>query len=237
MVDEVQMKLLTIVPAAGSSVRMKQGRNKAFIRVGNIPLLALTLQALAKCSQVEQLIVVVGKAEVLVATEMLAEFNHLYARLFYKVIAGGAERQHSVANALAEVDDTITHIAVHDGARPFITPEIFAECLTTAVSVGASIVAVPSKDTIKVVDEQGFVLNTPERKFLWNVQTPQIFSKDILLQAYAAAHQENFLGTDDASLVEYCGTRVVVTKGDYNNIKLTTPEDLQWAKYLIGGKK
>lgn len=231
------MKLLTIVPAAGSSVRMQQGKNKAFIRVGEVPLLALTLQGLAKCAAVHEVIVVVGKNEVLAATEMLAEFTQLYETLTYKIIAGGAERQYSVANALAEVAADITHIAIHDGARPFIAPDIFSECLAKAVAVGASIVAVPSKDTIKIVDEQGLVMQTPERKTLWNVQTPQIFAKDVLLNAYATADKENFLGTDDAGLVEYCGGKVVVTRGSYDNIKLTTPEDLIWAEYLTGGKK
>lgn len=231
------MKLLTIVPAAGSSVRMQQGKNKAFIKVGQTPLLALTLQALAKCSAVSEVIVVVGKEELSLATKMLVDFGYLYKKLACKIIAGGAERQYSVANALAEIDNSITHIAIHDGARPFITPEIFTECLNKAVVVGASIVAVPSKDTIKFVDEHSLVLSTPDRKTLWNIQTPQIFAKDILLAAYTKASQENFLGTDDASLVEYSGAKVAVTKGSYDNIKLTTPEDLTWAEYLTGGKK
>ncbi len=219
------MKLAVIVPAAGVSARMQAGKNKAFVEILGKPIIIHTLQALQACAEVLLVYVVVRVDEVEFMQGLLNQYAQELSRLECIPIAGGAERQQSVYNALCTVPEEITHIAVHDGARPFIAPTVFAECLQQAVRNGAAIVAVPSKDTVKQV-EGSAVVDTLERGMLRCVQTPQIFAKELLRKAYDRAEAEGYLGTDDASLVERAGHCVHVVQGEYRNIKLTTPEDL-----------
>ena len=235
----LSLKLAVVVPAAGVSVRMQAGKNKAFVEVLEVPIIIHTLEALGKCSGVEKIYVVVRADEIAYMQGLLDKFSERLTGLQCSVVAGGAERQQSVYNALCLLTDEITHVAVHDGARPFITREVFADCLQKAVSSGAAIVAVPCKDTIKVVSDS-LVEKTLERASLRSIQTPQIFEKKLLKDAYDQAETQGYLGTDDASLVEFVGHRVVVVMGDYQNIKLTTPEDLLvaesfWRKSLYKG--
>ena len=149
------------------------------------------------------------------------------------MVAGGKERQDSVANALAAVPDDAAYIAVHDGARPFAGRAVFERTLAAAKEQGAAIAAVPVKNTIKVVDASGVVVDTPMRSTLVAVQTPQIFRASLLKEAYAALAAKPAAVTDDASVVELLGHRVVVAQGRYENIKITTPEDLVLAEHFL----
>lgn len=227
--------LATIVPAAGVSVRMQAGKNKAFIELAGMPIIVHTLIALAKCQDVKLVYVVVRADELDYMQGILDKYKHLFPGLECTVVAGGRERQQSVYNALRLVPANTEYVAVHDGARPFISPDVFAACLDSAVLNKAAIVAVPSKDTIKVAAGE-YVEGTLERARLRCVQTPQIFDYNLLCTAYDQAESSEYLGTDDASLVERLGHKVALVNGEYKNIKLTTPEDLLIAEAYLQQK-
>ncbi len=226
-------ELFTVVAAAGKGKRLLANMNKAFVKVRGVPILVHTLAALNDCADCYKTAVAVAPAEVDFARQMLADYKHYFPRLSCFVVAGGRERQNSVYNALQEMPEGSRFVVVHDGARPFITPALFGRVLEAARARGAAIAAVTPKDTVKAARDS-IIERTLDRDRLLLVQTPQIFSVDVLLPAYENAFKENFFGTDDASLVERLGYRVVSVEGDYANIKITTPEDLFLAKYRLG---
>ncbi len=227
-------KLIAVVPAAGAGKRLGLGINKAFAMLRGAPLLAHCLRMLERTGLVERAVVVLAADETEQGRELLSRYREEYfPGLPFEVVAGGKERQDSVANALAAIPDNDGYIAVHDGARPFAGREVFARTLAAAVECGAAIAAVPVKNTIKVVDEAGRVVATPERGSLRAVQTPQIFATGLLKKGYAHLAAHPAAVTDDASVVELLGHTVAVAAGRYDNIKITTPEDLALAEYLL----
>lgn len=227
-------KVVAIVPAAGAGKRLGLGINKAFAVLNGAPLLVHCLAMLARTELVTQAIVVLAPDEVEEGRELLASYQEDYfASLPINVVAGGKERQDSVANALAAVPAETDYIAVHDGARPFAGRAVFARTLAAAKEHGAAIAAVSVKNTIKVVNAQGIVVDTPARSSLVAVQTPQIFRAELLKDAYAHLAAHPVAVTDDASVVELLGHRVVVALGRYENIKITTPEDLVLAEHFL----
>ncbi len=226
--------LIAIVPAAGAGKRLGLGINKAFAELRSAPLIVHCLKMLAATELVTRAIVVLAPAEVAEGRELLARFKPQYfPALPFCVVAGGKERQDSVANALAQVAEDDCYIAVHDGARPFAGRAVFERTLAAAKEHGAAIAAVPVKDTIKVVNAAGEVVATPERAALVAVQTPQIFRGKLLKDAYAHLKAQPAAVTDDASVVELLGHKVVTALGRYENIKITTPEDLVFAENLL----
>ena len=227
-------KVVAIVPAAGAGKRLGLGINKAFAKLAGVPLLVHCLHMLETTKLVTEAIVVLAPAEVEEGEQLLTSYQPEYfPALPIKVVAGGKERQDSVANALAAVPDDAAYIAVHDGARPFAGRAVFERTLAAAKEQGAAIAAVPVKNTIKVVDASGVVVDTPMRSTLVAVQTPQIFRASLLKEAYAALAAKPAAVTDDASVVELLGHRVVVAQGRYENIKITTPEDLVLAEHFL----
>ena len=227
-------KVVAIVPAAGAGKRLGLGINKASAKLAGAPLLVHCLHMLEKTKLVTEAIVVLAPAEVEEGEQLLDRYQPEYfPALPIKVVAGGKERQDSVANALAAVPDDAAYIAVHDGARPFAGRAVFERTLAAAKEQGAAIAAVPVKNTIKVVDASGVVVDTPMRSTLVAVQTPQIFRASLLKEAYAALAAKPAAVTDDASVVELLGHRVVVAQGRYENIKITTPEDLVLAEHFL----
>ena len=230
----MKQNLTAIIPAAGVSRRMGLGKNKAFVLIGGMPLLVLCLKMLAETHMIYRAIVVVRADEVAETTVMLQDYQTRYfPDMKWQVTAGGKERQDSVANGLALVTETEGYVAVHDGARPFAGKEVFARTLAKAKECGAAIAAVPLKDTVKVKDNNGFVLSTPDRSSLCAVQTPQIFEVNLLRRAYSFLKEHPVAVTDDASLVEALGHPVAVAEGSYENIKVTTPEDLLLAERIL----
>ena len=219
-----------IFPAAGQGRRMELGVNKIFLELGGRPILIHTLQAFSACAAVDDMIVVVAPDEVPVVKALLEGVPGLKP---YRVTAGGAERQHSIANALRLLPEETEVVLVHDGARPLVSAAVIERVAGEARESGAAAAGVPEKNTIKVVDAAGWILSTPDRKALWSIQTPQGFRRDILTQAYARAAADGFLGTDDASLVERIGVRVKVVMGAYSNLKITTPEDMVVAEAFL----
>ena len=183
----------------------------------------------------DKTIIAAGAAEIDDINEMLAKYRDFFPLLDTAVVAGGAERTDSVKNALA-LTGSGGFIAVHDGARPFAGKEVFERTLKAAVKYGAAIAAVPVKNTIKLIDENGFVAGTPQRSLLRAVQTPQIFKAELLHRAYGSENLRGAAVTDDASLVERLGVKVAVAEGSYENIKITTPEDLLLAEKICADR-
>ncbi|BAL82474.1 putative 2-C-methyl-D-erythritol 4-phosphate cytidylyltransferase [Selenomonas ruminantium subsp. lactilytica TAM6421] len=219
-----------IFPAAGQGKRMQAGINKVLLTLAGEPILVRTLKTFSAVAEVGELIVVVAADEVAAVEEQLRKVSGLKP---FQVVAGGSERQYSICNGLQQVSESADVVLVHDAARPLVTPKTIQAVIDTARDKGGAIAAVPAKNTIKVVDADGLVVDTPPRSTLWEVQTPQGFRKDILVKANEAAIVDDFLGTDDASLVERIGAPVAVVQSDYRNIKVTTPEDLLIAEAFL----
>ena len=219
-----------IFPAAGQGKRMQAGINKVLLTLGSEPILTRILRTFSAVEEVGELIVVVAADEVAAVERQLQKVAGLKP---FQVVAGGSERQYSIYNGLQHVAKQADVVLVHDAARPLVTVKTIQAVIDSARAKGGAIAAVPAKNTIKVVDTDGLVESTPPRSTLWEVQTPQGFRKDILLKANEQALQDNFLGTDDASLVERIGVPVAVVKSDYRNIKVTTPEDLLIAEAFL----
>ncbi len=223
-----------IIAAAGSGRRMGREMNKVFLPLAGRAVLARSAAAVAACPAVAGLVVVVAPGEEAQAAALLAP---LALTIPWRVVAGGTERQYSVANALAAVPEESGIILVHDGARPLVAPATIGAAVAAAREHGAAVVAVPVKDTIKTVDAGGCIAATLERSTLWAMQTPQVFAAALLREAYAAAQQGGVLATDDAALVERLGHKVKIVPGSYGNLKITTPEDLAMAQALLGSEE
>lgn len=219
-----------IIPAAGQGKRFGAGINKAFVSLAGKTILERTVAAFSDLTEVSEIIIVIAPDEL---DEIKRQVKFYPRQDIIKVVAGGAERQYSVENALAAIRDDAEIVLIHDGARPLISRRVIHQVIKAVRDNSAAIVAVPVKDTIKVVDSGGFVTSTPVRSELWAVQTPQGFKRSLLIQAYKKAREENFLGTDDSSLVERLGIPVKIVPGEYENIKITTPEDLPIAKMIF----
>ena len=219
-----------VFPAAGASRRMGGDTNKNFLKLMGEPILIRTLKTFSKVERVNFLIVVVSAHEIETVEQLLSATPELKP---WRVTVGGSERQYSIANGLKLLPDDAQIVLVHDAARPLVTVQTIDNVIDAAELFGGAIAAVPAKDTIKVIDTDNFVRYTPPRKDLAVVQTPQGFRREILLRAYERAADENFLGTDDSSLVERLGVRIKIIDGGYHNIKVTTPEDIHVAETFL----
>lgn len=225
-------KISAIILAGGSGSRMGTAVKKQYIKLQDKEVIAHTIETFNKMKEIDEIIVVAGKDELLYMEEEICK-KYRYNKVS-QVVAGGKERQDSVRNGIEKVARACEYIIIHDGARPFIEEETIKECLAKAELTGASIVAVPVKDTIKVCNaETGEVKETPNREMLWSVQTPQIFKAELIREAHRYAEENNVYGTDDSSLVEALGECVYIVSGKYTNIKITTPEDLIMGEKIL----
>lgn len=223
-------KLGVVIVAAGKGSRMRTAESKQYLQLGQKPILVHTLQLFQNIHEVDEIILVVGEADV----ERCSSYIKNYAlSKVTSVQAGGAERQESVKKGLDALQPGTEWVLVHDGVRPFAAVEHVLACFRKAQESDAAVLAVPVKDTIKIVNEAKQIQSTPDRRSLWAIQTPQAFRLSVLQDAHEQALNEGFLGTDDAMLVERLGTTVHVVEGDYYNIKITTPEDLPWAEWIL----
>lgn len=221
------MKYSVIIPAAGQGKRMKAGRNKQFLELRGEPLIVHTARLFERDSSCQRIVLVANGDE----CTMMQELMKRYQLSKVTVIAGGEERQDSVRNGIRLFDEEQI-VLVHDGARPFTTESVIEQLVAKAAEVGAATAAVPVKDTIKRVSS-GKVVDTLKRDELWAIQTPQAFKLALLKEAHKRAEEAGLIGTDDASLVEWLGHEVVISEGDYQNIKLTTPEDMVFAEAIM----
>lgn len=210
---------------------MGAGRPKQYLEVAGRPIICHTLERFRAAGSIRGVVVVVEPDGVDSFRRDIVEGYGFPSE--WRVVAGGSVRQQSVANGLAQVPRDCEVVAVHDGVRPFVTPEQIDASVGMASEEGACIVATQVKDTIKSVDEHGKVDFTVDRSVLWGAKTPQAFRAGILREAFERAAADNFLGTDEASLVERLGVPVKIAEGDDRNIKITTPADLAIAEALM----
>jgi 2-C-methyl-D-erythritol 4-phosphate cytidylyltransferase len=224
------MKTGAVIVAAGQGSRMRTAVSKQYLPLAGKPILVHTLLKFQAHPDIGVITVVVPPGDERQVREMADQFGCGKVR---HIVAGGSERQHSVARGLATLRGEADLVLVHDAVRPFVTDAMITAACAAAATDGAAVLAVPVKDTIKVARADGTVESTPDRRSLWAVQTPQAFRLSLLLDAYEQAERDGFIGTDDAMLVERLGHPVRIVHGDYANIKITTPEDLDWAEHSL----
>ena len=224
-------KVCALIPAAGKGSRMAHSVKKPYLKLAQKPILAHTIQRFEQNSAVDAIFVIVDQADFSECrTAVLRSYPFTKVQ---ELVGGGETRQMSVYNGVRALSADVDFVIVHDGVRPFVTDEVIFACLTAADECGAAVAAVPVKDTIKVANEDSFIVETPARDQLWAVQTPQVFRKSLLEEAHQVAQARQLTATDDASLVEQLGFPVKLVKGSYANLKITTPIDLQVAEVLI----
>lgn len=219
-----------LIPAAGSGRRMGSQRNKLLLTLLSKPLLSWTLTA-AEASQHITWIGIMGQPQDFPDFEAI--LGDLSLTKPVKLIQGGATRQESVYNGLQSLPAESDRVLIHDGARCLATAELFDRAADALLSCPGLIVAVPVKDTIKVVDEHQIVRETPERRNLWAAQTPQGFEVKLLKQCHAQGREKGWEVTDDAALFEKCGLPVRIVEGEETNLKVTTPVDLALAEFIL----
>lgn len=219
-----------VIVAAGTGSRMNMGINKQFIKLEEKEIIAYTIEKFYNNSNIEDIVVVVKEDESeFFKKEILDKYNFKNIKIAY----GGKERQDSVYNGLKSLDKKCDIVLIHDGARPFVSDKIIDNCIEEVKEHKAIVVGVPVKDTIKIIDNDKNIVDTPNRSVLWAVQTPQTFDYNILIDAYKDAFKSGFYGTDDAMLVERIGYKVKMVEGSYNNIKITTQEDLSVGSQIL----
>lgn len=216
-----------IILAGGSGSRMGADRNKVLLELQGKPVIVRSIEAFV--GLVDGVILVSREEDIPV---MQSAVHH--AGLSVKIVSGGKTRQDSVWNGLCALPADCTHVLIHDGARCLVDAHTICSCMQSVVQHGTGVAAIPSVDTMKQVDAADIVTATPERSQLRAVQTPQGFTVDLIRRAHLEAQKEDYLGTDDASLVERLGIPVHLTPGSRRNIKLTTPEDLLMADAFLG---
>ena len=226
------MKSTAIVLAAGQGKRMNSKVQKQFLLIKGKPVLYYSLSCFQNSREIEEIIVVTGNDSINFCKQEIIEaygFSKVKA-----VIAGGRERYDSVYAGLCACEDS-DYVFIHDGARPFLTEDMIRRGKEAVLASGACVIGMPSKDTIKIADENGMVASTPSRSLVWNIQTPQIFSYTAIREAYERARQQNMADiTDDAMVMERFGNmKIKLVEGSYENIKITTPEDFLVAKKIL----
>lgn len=217
-------KATALIMAAGKGTRMNADINKQYMEIAGIPVLARTLGAFQKCDEIDAIVIVINEDELnLCKNNIVERYNFTKVKA---LVSGGSERQNSVYKGLCSLEDKDGLVLIHDGARPFVSQQNIIDCISAIKTYGACGVGVRLKDTLKISDRDGFVAQTPDRSNLWSIQTPQGFYIPIILAAHEKAIQDDFLGTDDMMLVERQGIPVKIVEGSYQNIKITTPDDL-----------
>ncbi len=227
-----------IIPAAGSGRRMNSPINKILLPLLERSVLERTLETVLASEFIKIVVLAVKQEE----REILQSKTGKLASKYNKevaLVAGGEERQESVANGLEHLkrwagwNSSKRLVAIHDAARPLLTPELLDQSLMAGLKYGAVGIGVPLKDTIKQIDADGMVIASPDRSSFWGIQTPQVFDLDLLVKCYQETSASGKLFTDDCGVVEYCGHPVKLIPGSYENLKITTPEDLILAEAIL----
>ena len=219
-----------LIPAAGMGKRMGSKQNKLLLHLKGKPLLAWTLIAADASAKIEWIGIMGQTYDFPLFKEIIADVN---PRKPVQLIEGGDTRQRSVYNGLQALPPEAEHVLIHDGARCLATPELFDRCADKVVSCQGLIAAVPVKDTIKVVDSDLVITDTPTRDNLWAAQTPQGFNVPLLKECHDKGVQLGWEVTDDAALLEKCGFPVQIVEGEETNLKVTTPIDLTIAEFIL----
>ena len=225
------MKADAVIVSAGKGLRFMEGKKKQFHFLGGKPILAHTLDKFETCPLIRSILLVVGQEDMDYCLKEIIE-QYKFQKIS-QIVPGGKRRQESVKNGIDALPKDADVVAIHDGVRPFVTKAMIEDTIHSAERVGAVVLAMPVKDTIKVSNPDGTVLKTLDRESLWQIQTPQTFRVSVIKEAYYRAAEDGFVGTDDASLVERLGVKVHILPGSYTNIKITTPEDLFLANLFL----
>ena len=220
-----------IIVAAGKGLRMQDSKPKQFMVLEGKPILAHTLMAFNRCDAITRIIVVLPANDLEFCRQEIIPAVLLEKKL--RLVSGGARRQDSVYNGLKAIKNDDGIVLIHDGVRPFVRQDQLLACIEGARKLGACILGVPAFDTVKQVNTKNEIVKTRPRERLWLAQTPQAFQLEIIKKAHAAAEQDGFSGTDDASLVERMGVKVNIIPGSLSNIKVTDPDDLQLARAFL----
>jgi 2-C-methyl-D-erythritol 4-phosphate cytidylyltransferase len=218
-----------IIPAAGAGERMGAAVSKQFLLLLGKPIIIHTLERFQMCGAVNEIIIAVQPSNRQQVESLIGEFHLSKAT---KIVEGGKRRQDSVSNALSHLNPQAEVVIVHDAVRPFIRQKAILDSIDKAISCSAAVVAVRVKDTIKVGTDEGRFERTLDRSVLWLAQTPQTFTRQVLIDAYEKASRERIDATDDASLVEILNIRPAIVEGSFENIKITTPDDLDFANVV-----
>lgn len=228
------MRVAAIIAAAGLGRRMQQDTPKTYLRLSGKPILLHTLEVFERVPEVHEVLVVVHREDLEFCQQEIIDPHPLKKVL--RLAPGGKERQDSVYNALKilmKEAETVEIILVHDGARPLVEPALVSQVVAAARRHGAAVPGIPCQDTLKRVNPKGEVVETVDRRDLWQIQTPQGFRAALLWQAYQEAMQREFYATDEAALVEALGKTVAVVPGSFLNLKITTPDDLKMAEAIL----
>ena len=225
-------KCTAIVLAAGQGKRMHSKIQKQFLEIQGYPVLYYSLHCFQESSMIQDIILVTSEDVISYCKEQIVD-KYAFSKVT-RIIPGGKERYDSVYAGLLCCQDT-DYVYIHDGARPFLTEEMVQRGYEAVKRTNACVMGMPSKDTVKLADPSGYIKETPNRKIVWNIQTPQIFSYDLIRGAYESIRKKDMTGvTDDAMVVEQeTGTKILLVEGSYRNIKITTPEDLAVAEAFL----
>lgn len=217
-----------VIVSAGNSSRMG-GVNKQFLEIGNMSVIARSIEAFQECSLIDEIVVVTRETDIYTIKEIVEKYGFSKVSV---VVEGGETRQLSVYNGVCACSEKADFVAIHDGARPLVTEKVIVDTLSVAIDCGAATTGVKVKDTLKVVNELNDIISTPDRNVMRAVQTPQIFSKTLYLKAVEnVPNSKDF--TDDCMLIEANGDKVKFVDGDYENVKITTPEDVALAESYL----
>ncbi len=217
-----------VIVAAGGATRM--GMNKMLLDLGSRTVFERTVDAFEECGAIDEVVIVSSKENTARYRELVRQ--NLYSKVT-SIVSGGPTRQESVRIGLTACDRRADLVAVHDGARPLIKPDTIVKAVDLASEYGAAAAAIKSRDSIKTIDAEGFAVGTVDRDTTILVQTPQVFRRDMIVEAHERAAADGFSGTDDCALVERMGVRIKLVFLTYFNIKLTVPDDLALAKAVL----
>lgn len=209
--------------AGGTGSRMGSKMPKQFLELGGQPIAWHSLEVLLSMPETTEMVIVCDPSL----------RHHFGSQISCKWASPGPRRQDSVYNGLQQIERTADYVCIHDGCRPFITPPLVRRVFESARSCGASAAGMPVKFTIKEINRQNAVVNTPDRSLYWEIQTPQIVRHSLLMSGFEKALAENLTVTDDVSLAELMGVPVQLVEGAYANIKITSPDDLAMAQTLL----
>ncbi len=227
------MSVAAVIPAAGRGKRLGAGTPKAFYPILGKPLLLHTLSSLLKTYPFVDIVVAVHPKEILYTQSLLKKFKLKDVR----VVAGGATRAESVRNAVNTISSQVKWVLVHDAARPLVTTEVVRKVLAAATKADGAIAAIPISSTVKKAKPgTSQIIRTEDRSSLYLAQTPQVFKLLSLRDRYRVLGSKTVLATDEAALFDGTKARILLSEGEARNIKITTPEDVEWAKYYLGGK-
>ncbi|MEK6673429.1 MAG: 2-C-methyl-D-erythritol 4-phosphate cytidylyltransferase [Nitrospirota bacterium] len=225
----MKANVVAVVPAAGLGKRLGPGTNKPFLRILDKPIIVWTLEALSSVSEISEIIPVFKESDMESGVALCERYRLSKVK---RIAPGGKERQDSVYNGLRLLHGDTDIVVIHDGVRPVIDSRLVKDAITNLEGFDGVIVGVPVKDTIKEIEGVS-VKKTIKRGSLWSIQTPQVFRYSRIMEAYVRAMEEGFYSTDDSALMERTGSRIKIVMGSYDNIKVTTPDDIPVAEMLL----